>query len=721
MSKREYPDSRASFSVSKLSAVPKSSDNNDLEESLTIPSEDSDNGEDLWAPDGSFREELRGTVEFPNFKEDDQLCHVCVGVDIGTAVHEVSFLLFAPTHPDANTSKKDQSSATSVDKFVTTKFGFHMHAALCVENTSGGGASKDNVAESEASDDDHMDLTSLGSTRSRLVQLNKTSGPDLLHASGSNVPHGLYLLPFNKRALLESIRTEFPDQDPVRLWMASYCHHKPTAAFARACEELSRVTTDYLVRYAPDVLLSKSTNAWARLFDEGYTCDAICYTLPYSFSRVHGATEILAAVDASFAERAKHKHSLFVVTHIFDHYASIVYYAVNLKRSRKVLGKQRLSDTGYLIDIGHGFTSCAAFSLHRPKKKPRKIEILSESGVDVGYIDVIHAVMELVVQRFESIFQTPPKIWQYLAMFEVCRSELKAWAAELTQQIRAFSRRHRRGAEETGSPDLRKGKRSPRMATKRAEAFWSSPDAWRKSARRNLNYHLSSSRLIRFKSAWADFSLNITGKKFFEVARPAFKRMLGVCSRTFRRAAFNSSTSAPAILFSSDTYAEVPVFHELLNLKLKKIFKAHVKQNKRHGKHSAMRLEKICLGQSSVAQGGAICAALMKDMHLDTLFDKRAKKEAPFTRIVGSNHHLHRWGSAVLKLVQKTKTYLAQSDEDKTAKAEASRREEMEYDAMSPMFSPMRSAQASPAKRTSQIRSPAASPFGTHKVSVTYC
>ena len=170
--------------------------------------------------------------------------------------------------------------------------------------------------------------------------------------------------------------------------------------------------------------------------------------------------------------------------------------------------------------------------------------------------------MTLVVERYESIFETPPQIWQYLAMFEVCRTELKSWATELREQIEAYTRRHRRSGGASQKPKKhRKGKGvllddDEDAAGNGGLDYWSRPESWRKSARRNLNYHISSSRLLRFKAAWADFSLNLTGKELFRVARPYFKRMVGVASRTFRNARFEGDR-APALLFASNSYAEV--------------------------------------------------------------------------------------------------------------------------------------------------------------------
>lgn len=180
---------------------------------------------------------------------------------------------------------------------------------------------------------------------------------------------------------------------------------------------------------------------------------------------------------------------------------------------------------------------------------------------------MVHAVMTLVVERYESIFETPPQIWQYLAMFEVCRTELKSWATELREQIEAYTRRHRRSggakSQTGGKKQNREGKGvllddedDVAVAGIEDVDYWSRPESWRKSARRNLNYHISSSRLLRFKAAWADFTLNLTGKEFFRVARPYFKRMVGVASRTFRNAHFEGDR-APALLFASNSYAEV--------------------------------------------------------------------------------------------------------------------------------------------------------------------
>ena len=62
------------------------------------------------------------------------------------------------------------------------------------------------------------------------------------------------------------------------------------------------------------------------------------------------------------------------------------YYAVNLRKSQKLLGEAP-NDTGFLLDIGHGFTSCAAFRLNQPDDAtPKSIEILSEISTDCGYV-----------------------------------------------------------------------------------------------------------------------------------------------------------------------------------------------------------------------------------------------------------------------------------------------------------------------------------------------
>ena len=78
----------------------------------------------------------------------------------------------------------------------------------------------------------------------------------------------LYMLPFNKRALLEAQRDEFTADNPVRLWMATYSHHEPRDAFLRACQELARVTKDYLVKYASGALRAKGAPVWAKALDQ---------------------------------------------------------------------------------------------------------------------------------------------------------------------------------------------------------------------------------------------------------------------------------------------------------------------------------------------------------------------------------------------------------------------------------------------------------------------
>ena len=274
------------------------------------------------------------------------------------------------------------------------------------------------------------------------------------------------------------------------------------------------------------------------------------------------------------------------------------------------------------------------------------------------------------------------------------------------------------------------------------QAYWAKPESWRKSARRNLNYHMSSSRLLRFKSTWADFSLNLTGEALFRVARPYFKRMIGVCSRAFRRAHFTGDRP-PALLFSSNNYAEVPVFHELLNLKLKKLVKGFFKdqekrdaqeaareyrrrkgqqkkkkkktpkQIKRANNRRATRLEKICLGRSCIAQGAAACATMMKDLHIGEHFDasvladpQRAAQEVPFSRLIGPAHSFGGWEPVAMHLVQRTQWHFARSPED-VAADEAKQWESDDEDVDTNQL--LNDA-------SKGFTKPSLSPFGNHKV-----
>ena len=58
---------------------------------------------------------------------------------------------------------------------------------------------------------------------------------------------------------------------------------------------------------------------------------------------------------------------------------------MNLRKSRAVLGDTP-NETGFLLDFGHGFTSCVAFQLHQPGgAELNSVDILSEHSIDVGY------------------------------------------------------------------------------------------------------------------------------------------------------------------------------------------------------------------------------------------------------------------------------------------------------------------------------------------------
>lgn len=62
---------------------------------------------------------------------------------------------------------------------------------------------------------------------------------------------------------------------------------------------------------------------------------------------------------------------------------------MNLRKSRAVLG-DKPNETGFLLDFGHGFTSCVAFKLHQPAAAAaggtelNSVDILSEHSIDVG-------------------------------------------------------------------------------------------------------------------------------------------------------------------------------------------------------------------------------------------------------------------------------------------------------------------------------------------------
>ena len=384
-----YAPHQRSFSVSKLSdfhhpGPEEDADDDVTESSVYLPSDDSFDDDDaeaeLWAPDGRVRPELRGTLTFPDFLEDDQLAHICIGIDIGTAVHEVSYLLHAPATPKTTRHNVPAAAAaaaapapTAAAPFVTKKFGFHLHASLCVERcrpNADSGASSEGVA--------HLSSPS-SEQRGKLVRLDSVFSVDFDDRDGGQksrrrrstksrravqTPNDLAMLPFNKRALLESLRTEFSEENPVRLWMATYSDHEPKDAFIRACQELARVARDYLVRsvplvacgrfvfsvnneyfllpqperpsrrliqhlcvecrFAPGTLEAKGNREWANALDSGYTCDAICYTLPLPFARVESAAAIVQTVDDAFAARAENQHALLVVTHLLDVYAAIL-------------------------------------------------------------------------------------------------------------------------------------------------------------------------------------------------------------------------------------------------------------------------------------------------------------------------------------------------------------------------------------------------------------
>jgi hypothetical protein len=346
-------------------------------DSVYLPSDDSDADGDseLWAPDGRVRPEFRGSLSFPEFLEDEELAHVCTGIDVGTAVHEVSFLVHAPIRAvgagadgragaggRSGSNKKTGQPAATADGdgpvFVTKKFGFHLHASLCVErqgtrssprrrsSLAAGAAPRDANNNNDDDDDEeerqHAEKFPLSSPRTtqrgKLVRLDSVFSVDFedqrssssssssntnAAAAGSGAaartPADLCMLPFNKRAVMESARTEFPEDDPVRLWMATYTHHEPRDAFLRAMQELGRVARDYLVRYAPATLDAAGAPAWAKALQNGFTSDAVCYTLPLAFAReLRDARELLRDVDAVFAERAESQHALLVVTSLFD-------------------------------------------------------------------------------------------------------------------------------------------------------------------------------------------------------------------------------------------------------------------------------------------------------------------------------------------------------------------------------------------------------------------
>ena len=288
------------MSVTRLTSFPEGSDdpeNDDTMDSVYLPSDDSDasdGGEsELWAPDGTIRPDVRGTLSFPAFVEDNELSHVCIGVDIGTVVHEVSYLLHTPTEDAASAlgSGGGSGGGTRVitdTSFDSKKFGFHLHASLCVERHEmdrpnrrpsrggihhddgaggGGGGRRSSKSKPSLSSPDNKQ-------RGKLVRIDDVFGVEFDDSSSSSngnggvggggggggqgrgrgserslTPADLHMLPFNKRALLENTRTDFPADNPVRLWMATYSHHDPRDAFVRACQELSRVARDYLVRY----------------------------------------------------------------------------------------------------------------------------------------------------------------------------------------------------------------------------------------------------------------------------------------------------------------------------------------------------------------------------------------------------------------------------------------------------------------------------------------
>jgi hypothetical protein len=790
VSPRRYHSER-SFSVTRLSQFPPLDDDahTDFDDnvesgSVFLPSDDSGSegaDSELWAAEGLARPGARHLLNAPAARDDADLAHVCVGVDVGTVVHEVSFILLAPRH--GSEGARDAGVAAGLadeDEFVPSKFGFHMHASLCVERQdavsaqriggAGGGSdarrwartvplsSRDSMQRgrlvkldsvfSVNFGDDEDGGDSDGDTRAAATR-RRASGQPGGGGGGLSGPNELFMLPFNKRAVLEHARTGFPADNPVRLWMAAYSHHEPRDAFVRAMQELARVAREYLIKYAPGSLQAKGAGAWAQALQSGFTCDALCYALPLAFlTRADACTVLLQALDGGFEERVKFKHSLFQPALVVDLYAAIVYYAVNLKRSKGLLGNQP-QNVGLLLDIGHGFTSAAAFVLvndddndddddddddvgggaktgsKEPAKmrKDKDITILHEHSTDVGYSDIVHAVMQLVVVRFESIYQTPPQLWQYLAMFEVCRAELKEWAADLRRQIEAYSRRHRVNSRDGGgesrgvSLDVEPFETAPGLGE--SADYWAQPQSWRKSARRNLNYHISSSRLIRFKSSWADFSLNLTGKDLFRVSKPHFKRMLGVCSRTFRHANFSTLGGPPALLFASNSYAEVPIFHELVNLKLKKLLKTYMRTTATAAAGgggaafggagqsptilSSQRLAKICLGCSCVAQGAAICATILRDRSAagasagasslsssvpsgssrssgsgiaagagEVGARRRASPRPAFRTLLPRAHHFQGWSDAVFKLVERTRQHVQQNDPSAKVAAAAS-------------------------------------------------
>lgn len=273
-----YNTHQRSFSVSKLSdfhhpGPDEDADDDVTESSVYLPSDDSfDDEEDaeaeLWAPDGMVRPELRGTLTFPDFLEDDQLAHICIGIDIGTAVHEVSYLLHAPAATAAAATAGDKMrtgvpprAPDAAHPFVTKKFGFHLHASLCVERSR-----RRPNGDADASGEGVAPLSSPSSEqRGKLVRLDSVFSVDFDDSGDGGqksrrrrstksrravqTPNDLAMLPFNKRALLESLRTDFSEDNPVRLWMATYSEHEPQDAFIRACQELARVARDYLVRW----------------------------------------------------------------------------------------------------------------------------------------------------------------------------------------------------------------------------------------------------------------------------------------------------------------------------------------------------------------------------------------------------------------------------------------------------------------------------------------
>ena len=195
---------------------------------------------------------------------------------------------------------------------------------------------------------------------------------------------------------------------------------------------------------------------------------------------------------------------------------------------------------------------------------------------------------------------------------------------------------------------------------------------------------------------------------------------------------------------------KVPIFHELLNLKLKKLVKSFFKeQEKRYtrGKHpnrdqrshdraraqAIKRLEKICLGRSAVAQGAAVCATLMKDLHIDEHFatgtssvlsspELSAKgggqldelpisrtPELPFCRLVAEGHHFHPWAPVAMNLVQRTQCHIQQSAAEALAEEHAAAAEDAALEAgevVDLLRTPV------PTRRMS----PVLSPFGNHKV-----